>query len=154
MVTVLLLIFLAMLILGIIGCTKISESWLSAWLALVVVGAIGTVSFGAWDICELEKVATSYAIEQEIAMYEEENAEIEAKMEVLVKQYMEFEKETLGELKSETYITLISYYPELKSDELVQRQLDVYEENSKKLKSLRKDLINVSKSKWRVYFGH
>jgi hypothetical protein len=69
MVTVLLLIFLAMLILGIIGCTKISESWLSAWLALVVVGALGTVSFGAWNICELEKVAASYAIEQKIAMY-------------------------------------------------------------------------------------
>ena len=104
MVTVLLLIFLAMLILGSIGCTKSSGAWESAWLALVIFGGLGTLAF--------------------------------------------------GELKSESYITLISYYPELKSDELVQRQLDVYEDNSQKLKSLRQDLIDVSKSKWRVYFGH
>lgn len=154
MVTVLLLICLAMLIWGIVGCAKISKDWASPWIVLVIFGVMGVLCFGGWNIYEIEQIATSHAIEQKIAMYEEENDEIEAKMEVLVKQYMEFEKETFGELKSESYITLISYYPDLKSDELVQRQLDVYENNSRNLKSLRQDLINISKSKWRVYFGH
>ena len=43
MVTVLLIMFLAVLILGLIGCIKIDEDWESAWLALVVIGAIGVL---------------------------------------------------------------------------------------------------------------
>lgn len=60
-------------------------------------------------------------IDEKIAMYKKENTKIENQMDVLVSQYMKFETDTYGELKNESSITLVSLYPDLKSDELVKK---------------------------------
>lgn len=86
-------------------------------------------------------------------MYQEENAKIESDMKDLVSNYMSYEKDTLSTFKSDSSMTLISLYPELKSDTLVQRQLDIYVENNKKIKELKEKNVYKSTMAWWLYFG-
>lgn len=95
----------------------------------------------------------SQTINPKITMYQQENQTIEEKMDVLVKEYMKFEKDTFEDCKGESSITLISLYPKLKSDKLVKQQLDIYIKNNNKIKKLKETKINLKPSKWWLYFG-
>jgi hypothetical protein len=92
-------------------------------------------------------------IDERIAMYQEENKNIEEQISLAIKNYQDHEADVFGDLKPESVITLITNYPELKSDRLVQGQLDVYVENNKKIKELREEKINGSVIRWWGYFG-
>lgn len=50
-------------------------------------------------------------------------------------------------------MTLITLYPELKSDKLVQKQINIYVDNNKKIKILKEKQINGKVLKWWLYFG-
>ena len=61
-------------------------------------------------------------IDEKIELYSNQNKDIENKVEVVVKQYMEHENKTFTELKTdESYITLVTLYPDLKSDKLIEK---------------------------------
>ena len=92
-------------------------------------------------------------IDKKIQMYQEENTKIENDIDVLVKQYIEHEKSTLKEFKTESSITLVNLYPDLKSNELVKQQLNIYVENNNKIKELKEHKFNYQVSKWWLYFG-
>ena len=98
-------------------------------------------------------VSGGAVIDKKIAMYQKENTKIENQMDVLVSQYMKFETDTYGELKNESSITLVSLYPDLKSDELVKKQIEVYESNNKEIRKMKEQKINLKVSKWWLYFG-
>ena len=66
---------------------------------------------------------------------------------------MNFEKDTLTEFKTDSYIQLVNLYPDLKSNELIQNQINLYEKNNKKITELKTDKLNISNYKWWVYFG-
>ena len=66
---------------------------------------------------------------------------------------MNYESDTYGNLKNESSITLVSLYPELKADTLVEKQIEIYTENNKKIKELKEKIINISNYKWLLYFG-
>lgn len=106
-------------------------------------------------ICGLStKVATEDTIDSKIEMYQEENANIEQDIDKIVKEYLEHEHDTFADLKTEeSSITLVTLFPELKSDTLVQQQLEIYVSNNAKIKSLKEEKINISKVKWVLYFG-
>lgn len=93
-------------------------------------------------------------VDKKIEMYQEENTIIEQQINDLVTNYMEYEQDTFKDFKSESSITLVSLYPELKSDELVQAQIDAYIENNNKIKELKEAAIDLSIMKWWLYFGH
>ena len=95
----------------------------------------------------------SIKAEEKIAMYQEENSKIESQINELVEKYMDYESETLSEFKSESSITLVSLYPELKSDTLVQTQITTYTENNNIIKELKEMLIDRSVYRWMLYFG-
>ena len=92
-------------------------------------------------------------IDEKIAMYMEENQNIENQIDAIVKNYMKYESGTFIELKGNDAITLVSLYPELKSDELVKAQINTYQTNNAKLKELKETKINARVYKWWMYFG-
>lgn len=93
-------------------------------------------------------------IDDKIELYENQNKEIENKVELVVKQYMEHENKTLIELKSDdSYITLVTLYPDLKSDKLIEQEIALYEENNKKIIGLKEQKINKKVYQWWIYFG-
>lgn len=98
-------------------------------------------------------VKNGSVIDKKIAMYKKENTKIENQMDILVSQYMKFETDTYGELENESSITLVSLYPDLKSDELVKKQIEVYESNNKEIREMKEKKINLKVLKWWLYFG-
>ena len=98
-------------------------------------------------------VSGGRTIDEKIAMYQEENNKIEKQLDTLVSNYMNYESNTYEKFKSESSVTLVSMYPELKSDKLVEEQISVYEENNKKIRELKEDKINLKVEKWWLYFG-
>lgn len=120
--------------------------------AICLSGVICLVAFVVVIVAGV-KVVNGRVIDTKIAMYQEENKNIETQMDVLVGKYMDYESETFGELKGESSITLVSLYPELKADELVKSQVEVYTSNNKTIKDLKEKKINLSTWKWWLYFG-
>lgn len=98
-------------------------------------------------------VASGFTIDERIAMYTEENTNIEASIDEVVTQYMEYESNTFKELKTDSPITLVSLYPELKSDELIKTQIETYQSNNDTIRSLKEEKINLRVAKWWLYFG-
>jgi len=100
------------------------------------------------------KITELSVIDNKIELYTKQNKEIENKVESVVKQYMEHENKTFTDLKTEeSYITLVTLYPELKSDELIKQEINLYENNNKKIIKLKENKINGRIYKWWLYFG-
>ena len=59
----------------------------------------------------------------------------------------------ISEVKPESAMQLITVYPDLKADELVKSQINVYIENNNKIKELKEEKINIPTAKWWLYFG-
>lgn len=92
-------------------------------------------------------------LDDKIAMYEQENTAIEQSVDVLVKDYYKHESDTYSSLKPENAVLFASAYPELQSNNLAMKQLEIYVENNDKIKELKEDQINLSKNRFWLYFG-
>ena len=92
-------------------------------------------------------------IDDRITMYEEENARIEQQIADVVEQYQKYETDIFREVAPESAVTMVSLYPELKSDSLVQAQIEVYTENNKTIRDLRDKQIKGNVYRWWLYFG-
>lgn len=101
----------------------------------------------------IDGIVSGRVIDKKINLYKEQNKNIEQKIELVVREYKNFEKDTFTELKSDSYITLVNLYPELKSDKMVQQQINLYTKNNKKITELKEEKINITVYKWWVYFG-
>ena len=84
-------------------------------------------------ICTYNYCAITTLVDPQIKLYTEQNKDIENKVGLVVDKYLEHEKNTYAELKPKTKITLASTYPELQSNKLVQQQIQLYNENNKKI---------------------
>ena len=92
-------------------------------------------------------------IDDRIVMYEEENARIEQQIADVVEQYQKYETDIFMEVAPESAMTMVSLYPELKSDSLAQAQIEVYTENNKTIRDLRDKQIKGNVYRWWLYFG-
>ena len=119
--------------------------------AMIVSGLIIIEFIAAIILCI--GVSELRVIDEKIEMYTEENTKIESQMDDLIRNYMEYEGNTFKEFKSESAVVLINLYPELKSDVLVQKQLDIYVANNEKIKELKNEKITGKVKKWWLYFG-
>ena len=143
---------IAAIVLFIVGCIR-TEHMDDFWS---VVTGISVLMFGATLIATLVlsiQISNLKVIDQKIAMYQEENTKIEEQISEVVKQYQEYESGIFAEASSESAITLVALYPDLKADTLVQKQIEVYLENNETIKALKEDKINGSVKRWWLYFG-
>lgn len=113
----------------------------------LVIGVIVAISLAV-------QVSNLSVINEKIAMYEQENAKIEQQIETAITAYQQHEKDVFTEVKPDSYIQLVSIYPELKSDTLVKEQIKTYQSNNKKIKELKVTAINGNVKRWWLYFGH
>ena len=129
------------------------EEVFTVYVIAGVIAVIVSIVFFIWEFRLIYEIGTGHTIDNKIAMYEKENASIEERINVTVRSYMDFEASTYGELKDKDAINLVSLFPELKSDILVEKQIRVYIANNDKIKELKEEKIDLSKSKWSLYFG-
>ena len=142
MIIVLFIVFLIAVIIGFRMEWDETELFIGGLVICLVAGAI-----------LLGLIINGRTLDSKIQMYTEENRKIEENINVLVKQYMDYETDTFRELKNESSMTLVSLYPELKADALVDKQISIYTENNINIKRLKEKIINISNYKWWLYFG-
>lgn len=121
--------------------------------SLQITGAIIIMISAIASIILFISVINRVGIDKKIAMYEEENTKIEQQIADIVTQYQEYEEGIFTEVAPESAMTLVALYPELKSDTLVQSQIEVYVDNNKQIKELKSMSINASIFRWWLYFG-
>lgn len=150
MVTFLIILFIIVILISVHVAESVHDV-IGFLLALVSIIVIIILAF--MEVYCVGSLFDSIKAEEKIAMYQEENSKIESQINELVEKYMDYESETLSEFKSESSITLVSLYPELKSDTLVQTQITTYTENNNIIKELKEMLIDRSVYRWMLYFG-
>lgn len=116
-----------------------------------------SASIGFIDLIILGCVSIDYfstmQVSEKIEMYQSENKQIEEKINKTVSEYMKFENQTYKELKGTDGMTLITVYPDLKSNELVKEQIKTYTKNNDKIKKLKNDQLDRKTYKYLLYFG-
>jgi hypothetical protein len=171
MVLVILGISLLILIVGIVFCAMKRDYWtdnltttykrfrkwlyLNDWVYYTLNGVGATISSIALIAalilgiyCSREK-----AIDNQIQIYQEENTNIENTVAEIVSNYQEYEQETFKSFTPEKIMAAVNLYPELKSNDLVVKQLDIHANNNEKIKSLKSQKAELTTYKWWLYFG-
>ena len=122
----------------------------NGWLAVLIIMA-SIIIFAITAYCIH---GCKYVIPAKIAMYEEENAKIEEKVSNTVNKYMEYEKNIIVEVSPDDDVfSLVSLYPELRSDTLVSNEIEMYISNNNKIKELKDEALNISNYRFWMYFG-
>lgn len=149
----LILIFVIALVIS-IGCkicdnyTKVDLDVISFVASVVVV--VDLVLF----IFLVPEVATAGKIDDKITMYEKENTRIETQIAPVIENYMKYEQETFKNLKAEeSLVTFATLYPEeLKANEMVQQQINLYISNNNKIRELKEEKIDMQTKRWILFF--
>lgn len=148
-----LLIFGICILMVIGGSILYDKFYTNTYCNLAICGAaLGFVSFIAIILLGIDVKSLS-VIDDRIAMYEEENTRIEQQVADIVEQYQKYETDIFMEVAPDSAVTMVSLYPELKSDSLVQAQIEVYTENNKTIRDLRDKQIKGNVYRWWLYFG-
>ena len=98
-------------------------------------------------------------MDSKIAMYAHENNNIQSSISEIVENYMNYESDTYAnsvekiDLKDLDMMMATQIYPELKTNELIMRQMDIYTANNDKIRQLKEEKLNNQVSKWWLYFG-
>ena len=150
-----LVILAVAIILTVVGSIIFEKSYDFEFLGgcMTTAGIVSLIISSIATIILLFCVSDLVVIDQKIEMYEEENAKIESQLAETVAQYQQYEKEIFTEVSPESSVTLVSMYPDLKADTLVQKQIETYVANNNTIKELRTDKINGTVYRWWLYFG-
>lgn len=150
------LVILAICIVAFALCLMIAEKsyeWGDFFGGLAVgVGVVGITALVGTIVLTCCVIDAS-VVDERIAMYESENTEIEEQIASVVQQYQEYESGIFREVAPDSSVTMVSLYPELKADTLVQKQIEIYVANNEKIKSLKEEQITASVKRWWLYFG-
>lgn len=161
MLIVIISIGLVFLAVGCVSYYKISNSGYSKWYhnedwiywVSLIVGAFITIGALMAILIIGGELSGRMTIDEKIELYRNENAVIEQQMATVVQNYQDYESDTLKEFTNESATILVSLYPELKSNELVATQLDVYIKNNAKIKELECERLSYKPLAWWLYFG-
>ena len=121
-------------------CTLNYVGGILASLALVVIIPIA---------CAYSNVMV---IDDKIALYEEENTDIEHNIGALVESYKDYESETFENFKLDNPHMVFSMYPELKSNELATKYIELYISNNAQIKQLKEEKLDYEVLKWCLLF--
>lgn len=101
----------------------------------------------------LSNLYETQGVNQKIKMYETQNRQLKRKIDMTVKDYMGHEKDTYKEFKAGDGMVLITTYPELRSNKLVEEQINTYQSNNRKIAKLKEKEIDCNVTRWWLYFG-
>lgn len=132
---------------GFFGCLGIIVAGIAEFIIIISI------------ICNIVGLTDLKVADKKIAMYEEENSNIQNQVSEIVKNYQEYEKNTYSEslknvdLSNTDVVVLAQLYPDLKANEMVKKQIEIYQDNNNKIKELKEQKINNELCKWWLYFG-
>ncbi|MBO5909356.1 MAG: hypothetical protein J6Q67_06245 [Clostridia bacterium] len=144
---------IALIILAIVG--YILWDWdglafgITVFAVCILIGCIIALIFVGVSVSELP------VLDDRIAMYQEENEKIESQIAEVVAQYQKYENDIFTNVaeNNEDAMFLVTLYPDLKSDTLVAKQIEIYTDNNQKIKEIKEQQIYGKVFKWWLYFG-
>ena len=150
------LILILVICIGVIGLAIYLEENMYGEFLPVLIGVTGGVvsvvvlSFLIVITCNF--VDTS-EIPTKIEVLEEQNQKIEAQVNLITENYLEYEGETYEKLTSDNAEVFAIAYPQLASNETVKKQMEVYISNNQKITELKLELCMRDVYAWWLYFG-
>lgn len=82
------------------------------------------------------------------------NTEIIHDLEPMVNRYLDYEKSTYSDLKLNTNTLLaLSVYPEIKSNQFIMKQIDVYLKNQEAIKKIKLSIANLKSYKFWIFMN-
>ncbi len=117
------------------------------------IGGLGAVACVIVMIVGGVTISKNKIIDAKITMYNEENTRIETMVTTTVEKYLEHEFNVFDSLQGEDIQTLLVVYPEINSNELVKKQVEIFVENNNKIKELKEQKLNIEVWRFWVYFG-
>lgn len=157
MLIVLFMIFLIMIIIGLVWLGKSEDGFFAGFT--IVLGGIFELVVVVAMIVNAYNISKLQISGRKIAMYQEENNNIQSQITDIVDNYMKYESKTYDEslknidLKNSDVVVLTQLYPNLKSDEMVKTQIEIYQKNNETIKKLKEEKLDCEVSKWWLYFG-
>ncbi len=122
--------------------------------ALSIIGGLGSLVVFGVIIYAANNVMQLQVIDQKIAVYEQENTRIEQSVAAMVENYIDYETDTFTKVAENISPTMVfSMYPELKSNTLVEKEISIYTENQKELRTLKLSRFDCELWKWWLWFG-
>ncbi len=152
MLIVLLLISIGLIISGIVVYNYCCDGE-AIEIPLCVIGSILTTIILTVVIVGTVEISREAVIAQEIEMYQEENTNIENSISLIVENYLQHELGIFESIDNQNPEILVTLYPQIKSNELVQSQIDMYIKNNNKIKELKIAKLEIQVWRWWVYFG-
>lgn len=155
MLLIFLLIFICLIILGIITVYKFREDGLG--VVFIAVGVFALAVTGLLTAIAITNTVKIPQMEERISIYKEENACIEEQIKTAIEVYQDYEKEIFSDIdlegiSSEKLLLMTSVYPELKSDSMVQTQIQLYIDNANAIKNLRLEKFDCELWRWWLCF--
>lgn len=99
----------------------------------------------------LSNYTQKFSIDDNIALHELQNEQIQIEISNIVETYQSHESEVF--VTEASPIVLVETYPELKSNELVLKQIDLYVENNKTIMELKEEKNNLKIIGWWLFFN-
>lgn len=158
MLIILLIIGISLIVLGCLGVyargCKISYDF---GCVLNVIGGILTPTVVIVMIFAITFSVKIPQIEEKLTIYSEENARIESQVKTAIETYQNYEQGIfedidLDKISSEKLLLLTSIYPELKSDTMVQRLIQIYIDNTNAIKEIRTKKLDYEVWRWWLCF--
>ena len=106
------------------------------------------------EIVGIVIVSNGIAIDNKIEICETENTNIENSVRVAVETYLQHENITYDKLSNANATTFVGIFPELSSSEIVVKQVEIINENNKRIRELKEEKANLRIWKFLIYFGH
>lgn len=124
-----------------------NQYWVGVGAVALAIVLIATLALGISS-------SRLMVIDEKIAMYQEENAQIETGVNQIVSKYVEHEEATFAEAVENISPTVVfSMYPELKSNTLVEKEIETYVANQKTLRELKASRYDYELCLWWLWFG-
>lgn len=151
MILIILGIALAMFITGAVLFDKCDNDIVVCGLTITgsVVGVVAVIAAIIMLCCAID----GSVIDEKISLYEETNSQIETHINNIVADYKSYENDTYEKFDGSNGTEIVNLYPELKTNELIKEQMEVYYDNQKSILSLKSQKISLKPIRWWLYFG-
>lgn len=152
MLIVLALIAIALIVVGSIWYIY-DECSLGAIIVLIT--GITSIIIIIVNVCfNIDAILKAKIIDEQISLYQKENDVIEEQIDIVVKNFKDYEQDTFdSKSKPGNSIIAAQLYPELKSNQLIQKQIELYISNHNKIVELENEKIKGKIYRWWLYFG-
>lgn len=154
-----LIVFFVICIVLLVVLHKLFQAYKIEWDTYECSAAITWAALGITVVVALicaYIISGAGAKQEKLAMYEQENTRIESDIAAMIDQYKAYEGDVIDSVSiknNESALALVNLYPDLKTSELVNQQINIHTENNTKIKELKEDLIDLRVAKWWLYFG-